>query len=252
MGYLDSEADEGKFDEELTDVTERSYTVVGFAATDNWTLMTGAGPAALTADASATGDIQAFLELSGISTVKQVRERTAELFPDADVQTHINLLRYMGISDHGSIWQTFFYLVAILAVIIIAACVSLIYNAFAISVNERMRQFGLLASIGASKRQLRRSVLLEGGIIAIIGIPIGIAVGLGACAGIFAWLGTSIASILGGQWSSFYLIVDWRVVLFAMGPHGADGARERVDSRLARRTRLSHRRAAPKLDDQAV
>lgn len=158
----------------------------------------------------------------------------------------------MGISDHGSIWQTFFYLVAILAVIIIAACVSLIYNAFAISVNERMRQFGLLASIGASKRQLRRSVLLEGGIIAIIGIPIGIAVGLGACAGIFAWLGTSIASILGGQWSSFYLIVDWRVVLFAMGPHGADGARERVDSRLARRTRLSHRRAAPKLDDQAV
>lgn len=216
MGYLDSEADESKFDEELVDVTERSYTVVGFAATDNWTLMTGAGPAALTADESATGDIQTFLELSGVSTVKQVRERTAEFFPDADIQTHINLLRYMGISDHGSIWQTFFYLVAILAVIIIAACVSLIYNAFAISVNERMRQFGLLASIGASKRQLRRSVLLEGGIIAVIGIPIGIAVGLGACAGIFAWLGTSIASILGGQWSSFYLVVDWRVVLFAM------------------------------------
>lgn len=216
MGYLDSEADNSKFDEELVDVTERSYTVVGFAATDNWTLMTGAGPAALTADENATGDIQTFLELSGISTVKQVRERTAELFPNADIQTHMNLLRYMGISDHGSIWQTFFYLVAILAVIIIAACVSLIYNAFAISVNERMRQFGLLASIGASKRQLRRSVLLEGGIIAIVGIPIGIAVGLGACAGIFTWLGTSIASILGGRWSSFYLVVDWRVVLFAM------------------------------------
>lgn len=216
MGYLDSEADNSKFDEELVDVTERSYTVVGFAATDNWTLMTGAGPAALTVDENATGDIQTFLELSGISTVKQVRERTAELFPNADIQTHVNLLRYMGISAHGSIWQTFFYLVAILAVIIIAACVSLIYNAFAISVNERMRQFGLLASIGASKRQLRRSVLLEGSIIAIIGIPVGIAIGLGACAGIFAWLGTSIASILGGRWSSFYLMVDWRVVLFAM------------------------------------
>lgn len=216
MGYLDSEADESKFDEELVDVTERSYTVVGFAATGNWTLMTGAGPAALTVDESAAGDIQTFVNLSGVSTVKQVRERTAELFPGADIQTHVNLLRYMGFSDHGSIWQTFFYLVAILAVIIIAACVSLIHNAFAISVNERMRQFGLLASIGASKRQLRRSVLLEGSIIAIIGIPVGIAIGLGACAGIFAWLGTSIASILGGQWSSFYLVVDWRVVLFAM------------------------------------
>lgn len=215
MGYLDSAADEGKFDEELVNVTGHTYTVVGFAAADNWTLMTGAGPAALTADESATGDIRIFLDLSDVSTVKQVRERTSELFPNVDIQTHVNLLRYMGISDHGSIWQTFFYLVAILAVIIMAACVSLIYNAFAISVNERVRQFGLLASIGASKRQLRRSVLLEGGIIAIIGIPIGVAIGLGACAGVFAWLGASIADILGGQWSSFYLVVDWRVVLFA-------------------------------------
>ena len=101
MGYLDSEADNSKFDEKLVDVTERSYTVVGFAATDNWTLMTGAGAAALTVDESATGDIPTFLELSSISTEKQVRERTSELFGDTDIQTHINLLRYMGISDHA-------------------------------------------------------------------------------------------------------------------------------------------------------
>lgn len=216
MGYLDSAADNSKFDEELVDVHPRTFTVVGFADTASWSLMTGVGPAALVVDDTTTGDIQVFLDIADVSTVKQVRERTAALFDDAQVETHVNLLRYMGISDHGSIWETFFYLVVILAVIIMVACVSLIYNAFAISVNERMRQFGLLASIGASKRQLRRAVLLEGAIIAAIGIPVGILVGLGACAGVFAWLGGAIADILGGQWSTFYLVVDWRVVLFAV------------------------------------
>ena len=47
------------------------------------------------------------------------------------------------------------------AVVIIAASASLIYNSFAISVAERTRQFGLLASIGASRKQLRRMVRFE-------------------------------------------------------------------------------------------
>lgn len=217
MGYLDSEADEGIFDEKLVDIQQQSFTVVGFVSSDNWSLMTGLGPAALTAgDANATGDIQVFLDFSGISTVDELVSRTEQFFPDSGIATHRNLLRYSGISDHGSIWETLFYLVVILAVVIMTACVSLIYNAFAISVNERMRQFGLLASIGASKRQLRHSVLLEGAVIAGVGIPIGIAIGLCACAGIFAWLGSSIGELLGGRWSAFYLVVSWQVVLFAV------------------------------------
>ncbi|MEI3376321.1 MAG: FtsX-like permease family protein [Coriobacteriales bacterium] len=216
MGYLDPANDNGIFSEELVDASPRSYTVVGFTSMDNWSLMTGVGPAALTVDEDATGDIQVYVDLTDISTAGQLKERMNALFPDADTMMHTNLLRYSGISDHGSIWQTLFYLVAILAVIIMAACISLIYNAFAISVNERMRQFGLLASIGASKRQLRRSVLLEGSIIAVIGIPLGILIGLGACAGIFAWLGGAIADILGGMHSDFFLVVSWQVVLFAV------------------------------------
>ncbi len=216
MGYLDPANDNGIFSEELVNASPHSYTVVGFTAMDNWSLMTGIGPAALTVDEAATGDIQVYVDLTGISTAGQLKERMNGLFPDGDTMMHTNLLRYSGISDHGSIWQTLFYLVAILAVIIMAACISLIYNAFAISVNERMRQFGLLASIGASKRQLRRSVLLEGSIIAAIGIPLGVLIGLGACAGIFVWLGGVIADMLGGMHSDFFLVVSWQVVLFAV------------------------------------
>ena len=54
----------------------------------------------------------------------------------------------------------------------------LIYNAFSISVSERTKQFGLLSSIGATKRQLLRSVLFEALFLSVIGIPLGILAGI--------------------------------------------------------------------------
>ena len=57
----------------------------------------------------------------------------------------------------------------------------MIYNAFAISIGERKKQFGMFASVGATAAQIRRIVLTEAGVIAAIGIPLGI---LGAIAGV--------------------------------------------------------------------
>ena len=54
----------------------------------------------------------------------------------------------------------------------------LIYNAFAISISERKKQFGMFASVGATSAQIRRIVLTEAGVIAVIGIPLGILAGI--------------------------------------------------------------------------
>lgn len=70
-------------------------------------------------------------------------------------------------------------LAAILIAIIVFASVALIYNAFAISVSSRTKQFGLLSSIGATKRQMKSMVFREAVFLSIIGIPIGILCGLG-------------------------------------------------------------------------
>ena len=51
-------------------------------------------------------------------------------------------------------------------------------DAFSISVSDRTRQFGLLSSIGATKRQLRSSVLYEALLVGGIGVPLGILCGL--------------------------------------------------------------------------
>ena len=69
-------------------------------------------------------------------------------------------------------------MVIIVLILIMIASVMLIYNAFGMSLAERVRYLGMLASVGATKRQKRGSVYFEGFILGLIGIPVGIAAGI--------------------------------------------------------------------------
>lgn len=88
-----------------------------------------------------------------------------------------DLLNYYGASRYTNINDLIYTVCAILMVIILACSVSLIYNAFSISLTERARDFGLLSSVGATKKQLRRSVYFEALALSIIGVPLGILCG---------------------------------------------------------------------------
>ena len=89
-----------------------------------------------------------------------------------------SLLRYYGVTDDGGLRKTLYGFVGIIMTVIVIGSISLIYNAFAISVSERSRYLGMLASVGATKRQKRNSVFFEGLIIGGISIPIGIIAGV--------------------------------------------------------------------------
>lgn len=69
-------------------------------------------------------------------------------------------------------------LVLIVLAIIMIASVVLIYNSFGMSLSERVRYLGMLASVGATKKQKKASVYYEGLILGIIGIPVGIVAGI--------------------------------------------------------------------------
>lgn len=69
-------------------------------------------------------------------------------------------------------------LVVILLIIIMVASVVLIYNAFAMSLSEKIKYLGMLSSVGATKRQKRLSIYYEGFILALFGIPLGIGAGV--------------------------------------------------------------------------
>lgn len=52
-----------------------------------------------------------------------------------------------------------------------------IYSSFSISISERGRYLGMLASVGATRKQKRDSVLTEAVLLGIIGIPLGLLLG---------------------------------------------------------------------------
>ncbi len=77
-----------------------------------------------------------------------------------------------------------------------ATCVSLIYNAFAISIAERTKAVRAAVSIGASKRQIRGAVVFAL-LIAALGVPLGIAFGIGGTALVLGALAPSIEKVAG-------------------------------------------------------
>lgn len=99
-----------------------------------------------------------------------------------------DLLRYSGVVAQDNVYSFIVMFLVIIVLIIIIASVSLIYNAFAISVSERSKQLGLLASIGATKQQKRSSVYFEGVVIGAIGVPLGVVAGI-------AGIGITMAAI---------------------------------------------------------
>ena len=68
--------------------------------------------------------------------------------------------------------------VIIVIAIIILTSVYCIKNTFSISLTEKIKMYGMLSSIGATKKQIKKSVIQEGMILSLIGIPVGILVGI--------------------------------------------------------------------------
>ena len=77
--------------------------------------------------------------------------------------------------------KAIFRLIGLALFIIIIASSIMIYNAFAMSLTERMKYLGMLSSVGATRRQKKASVYFEGFILGIIGLPLGFLAGLIGC-----------------------------------------------------------------------
>lgn len=204
--YYDDETTENSF---TPDLGTRAYTVVGFYRSYGFSATRALGGNCLytyddgTAAAAALVDDVPATTVSSLFSLKRAADVdavTAELTETDDlaqggVVTHNTLLRWQGVTGSADIWDTLYGIAAILAAVILVAGISLVYNAFAISVAERTRQFGLLSSLGASRRQLRRTVLTESLVLGAIGIPLGVVLGLLGCLVVFTCTGEGLAAM---------------------------------------------------------
>lgn len=108
------------------------------------------------------------------------------------------LLSMKGYSGSEGTNVMIFSLAVIIIIIVMLASVFVIRNSFAISITEKTSMYGMLASVGATKRQIRRNVLFEGFILGLIGIPLGILLGLGVNAILITILNSVLGDVLSG------------------------------------------------------
>lgn len=112
------------------------------------------------------------------------------------------------------------FLVALVGIVMLGS-VMLIHNSIAISVSEKLKTYGILASIGATKKQRRSSVLLEALVLGVIGIPLGVLAGIGASQILILIINPHIESIFAsyesfGGFHPLTLSVEWWALIIAI------------------------------------
>jgi len=196
------QTDDGKVREKLSPTTTQNYTIVGKIKRPNWepTWAPGYTVISYTDESllSTQNTVQASVVLKKVTrSLYTHAEQFAEENHIESVRFNYELLRYYGVTNNNSLRNTLLSLSAIIMTVIIVGSVSLIYNAFAISVSERSRHLGMLSSVGATNRQKKNSVFFEGGIIGLISIPIGIICGLAGIGLTFLFINSMIQDALG-------------------------------------------------------
>jgi putative ABC transport system permease protein len=193
----DDNGDPIKATEKIEIRETRTYIVVGFYERPSFEKYTAPGYTALTVadkEVSDSACLDIYFKMKKPKDVYSFME-------DNKINGSFNstVLTYSGVSQYNGFNTMIASLAAIIIGLIMFGSIALIYNAFAISVSERTKQFGLLSSVGATKKQLKNMVLFEALTVSAIGIPIGVLAGVGGIGITLLFIGHKFESIIGYQ-----------------------------------------------------
>lgn len=211
----DSETNKEIMNDEILEVREtRTYTVTGIYKRPSFEDWAAPGYTALTVADEEFRDGTAFDIYFKMKNPARVYEFMEEFELSGTWNTEV--LMYSGVSRYDSFLSMLTSLAVIVIGLIMFGSVSLIYNAFSISVSERSRQFGLLSSVGATKKQLKKMVFFEAFAVSIVGIPLGILAGIGGIGVTLLLIGNKFISIMGDFELPLRVCVSWQSVAIAV------------------------------------
>lgn len=163
-------------EETLNIVGEKTYTIVGIVERSNFEDYSASGYSTFTLDMNdKDGIVNVFVMFNNKKKIiKQSEDLAKKLGYNNAISYNSTLLALYGESTYGNIMKSMITMIVIMLSLVSIGCIVVIYNSFAISVMERKKEFGLLSSIGATKKQLSYTVFFEALIEGIIGIILGI------------------------------------------------------------------------------
>jgi len=193
---------------------EQTYTIVGIVSRTYSEDYSAAGYMVFTLakDYSKTGNNTVYVEYK---KPKKTFEITRSIqssidFADNSISYNHSLLYFYGTTRYGNVNRSILLVLSFALTLISIGCTIVIYNSFAISTMERKKQFGLYASIGATRKQILHSVFYEAFLVGTIGIFLGI---LSSFLGIYVVL-EILNYLLKSVWSyQFHLVINWLYIL---------------------------------------
>lgn len=180
-----NQTDEGEEDyiaEHLEESQKREFTVVGVIERPNMEIEDYSAPGytviTLLDNIDKQLPVNIAVKYNNIKEAYNITKDIGKQLTNANYANNSELLRWSGVTRDSGTLQMLYSLAGIVIGIIVVSSVFVIRNSFAISITEKMKQYGMLSSIGATKKQIKKNVLFEGFILGLISIPIGIICGI--------------------------------------------------------------------------
>lgn len=179
MSIKENIDEEGNSNIEKNNIGEKTYKLVGYYSKVNDTIESYMDPGfvalSLKQDDDFVLESKLFFKLKNTS---ELRNTIVELFPeDSQVKTHSNLLRLDGVGLSDNTMNVLYGIAAIIIAMIVFTSVSVIRNSFSISIVEKTKQYGILKSLGATDKQIKKDIYFEAFSLGAIGIALGLLLG---------------------------------------------------------------------------
>ncbi len=196
-------------------VTNREYEVVGISdsyvsATDGYAVFSGLDSEAIK-NTQELVVVTRYNELDN-SIYDKIKE-TQNTMGFSGYKANTELFTFSLIRDSNGMIVSLGLFAGILLLIIAVVSVFMIYDSFAVSYQERAKYLGMLASVGATKKQKRMSIYFEGLILGLISVPLGIISGVGGIAVTFRCIEDAFLSTLNYATGGLKVYVNWFVIL---------------------------------------
>jgi putative ABC transport system permease protein len=173
LGYIDKNAKIG----DKIKLKDREYNLAGILENSVQTQVENQGVILLISDNVDRQSSALAVEISSETNIKAAVQELKQLADERTIMINNFLLMMQGAAE-GSGAEGLYSILFIIIGIVVISTIAVIYNSFQISVVERIKQFGLLRAIGITPKQIRRIILGEASILAAIGLPLGLLLGV--------------------------------------------------------------------------
>ena len=189
---LDSSCSYNSEHEKIEDSEKHTFKVVGMIERPDYTFENTGDPGYTMITTNLNrGKTEAYLSLKKPKEYKSsISELLGVNYDDLDVieknggetkykhEINSEILRWEIFAFSDSTVSMLYSVIGVVIFIIIFTSVFCIRNSFAISITEKIKMYGMLSSVGATRKQIKKNVIFEAMALGLIGIPLGILSGL--------------------------------------------------------------------------